>query len=164
MTVIDVRKDTTNLTVTVVAQFNATVDAVWQLWADPRKLERWWGPPTYPATVTEHNFAVGGTVSYYMTGPDGDTPSGAWTVLALEEPHRLTLRDYFTDEHGAANTAMPTMTMDATVEALAEGSTQMTLVTTFASLDQMQQLLDMGMEEGMTAAWGQMDDIVASAA
>ena len=38
------------LTLTITAEFNAPVTRVWELWENPRLLERWWGPPTYPAT------------------------------------------------------------------------------------------------------------------
>ena len=52
MTVTAVRKDPDALTMTLTAEFEASPERVWQLWADPRQLERWWGPPTYPATFT----------------------------------------------------------------------------------------------------------------
>ena len=35
------------LTITVTATFDHPVEKVWDLYADPRKLERWWGPPTH---------------------------------------------------------------------------------------------------------------------
>jgi len=60
MTVTTIDKDTEALTLTLVADFAAPVDAVWELWADPRKLERWWGPPTYPATFVEHDLTRAG--------------------------------------------------------------------------------------------------------
>ncbi len=41
MTVTAVRKDSQRLTLTVEAEFDAPVERIWQLWADPRKLERW---------------------------------------------------------------------------------------------------------------------------
>ena len=44
---------------------------VWQLWADPRLLERWWGPPGFPATFEHHDLTPGGTITYFMSGPDG---------------------------------------------------------------------------------------------
>ena len=62
---------------------------MWELWADPRQLERWWGPPTYPATVTSHDLRVGGRVEYHMTGPTGDQPHGYWEILDAQPPHRL---------------------------------------------------------------------------
>ena len=57
MTVTAVRKDPAALTMTLTAEFDASPERVWELWADPRQLERWWGPPTYPATFTAHNRA-----------------------------------------------------------------------------------------------------------
>ena len=60
MTVIDVVKDTEALTLTLTAEFAAAPERVWQVWADPRQLEQWWGPPTWPATFVDHDFVVGG--------------------------------------------------------------------------------------------------------
>ena len=71
MSITDVRKDAATCTLTVTSEWPAAVEKVWQLWADPRKLERWWGPPVYPATVTQHELQSGGTVRYFMTGPEG---------------------------------------------------------------------------------------------
>jgi len=80
MTVTSVHKDPATLTMTLTAEFDATPERVWDLWADPRKLERWWGPPTYPATFTRHDLAVGSHVEYHMTGPSGDQPRGYWDI------------------------------------------------------------------------------------
>ena len=60
MPVTHVHKDPAKHTMTVTAEFAASVQRVWQIWADPRKLERWWGPPVYPATVVEHDLRPGG--------------------------------------------------------------------------------------------------------
>ena len=60
MTVTRVHKDLTALTLTVHAEFASDVDRVWQLWADPRRLERWWGPPMFPATFVAHDLSPGG--------------------------------------------------------------------------------------------------------
>jgi len=74
MTVTAVHKDPDALTMTLTAEFDASPERVWELWADPRQLERWWGPPTYPATFTKHDLAPGSRVEYHMTGPEGDQP------------------------------------------------------------------------------------------
>jgi uncharacterized protein YndB with AHSA1/START domain len=42
MTVISVEKDAESLTMTIIAQFDAPTTRVWQVWQDPRQLERWW--------------------------------------------------------------------------------------------------------------------------
>ena len=80
MTVTRVDKDDDHLTLTLVADFDAPVERVWELWADPQKLERWWGPPSYPATFEEHHLTPGGSVKYYMTGPEGERFGGWWRV------------------------------------------------------------------------------------
>jgi uncharacterized protein YndB with AHSA1/START domain len=63
MTVTAVRKDPQALKMIVEADFAATPERAWQLWSDPRQLERWWGPPTYPATVDSHDLRRGGARS-----------------------------------------------------------------------------------------------------
>jgi hypothetical protein len=40
-----------NLTITVIAEFDAPIGQIWELWSDPRKLERWCGPPGYPRNM-----------------------------------------------------------------------------------------------------------------
>ncbi|GAC1361832.1 MAG: SRPBCC domain-containing protein [Actinomycetota bacterium] len=156
-----IRKDPEALTMTLTAELDATVERAWQLWADPRQLERWWGPPTYPATVVDHDLATGGRVSYYMTGPDGNRFHGWWQVLAVEPPNRLELRDGFADDAGAPNDALPTTTVVVTLTERDGGGTLMAIETQFPSLQAMEQLVSMGMEEGMTAAIGQIPEILA---
>ena len=160
MSVTSVRKDTEQLAMTVTAEYDVTAERAWQLWADPRQLERWWGPPTYPATVEEHDLTPGGHVSYYMTGPEGDQPHGWWNVLEAEPPRLLVIEDGFADETGAPSTTMPTMVMRVEITDR-PGGVGMTVVTRFPSLEAMEQLLGMGMEEGLKEAMGQIDAILA---
>ena len=76
MPVTDVQQDLDNLTLTITADFAAPVERIWQVYADPRQLEKVWGPPTYPATVVDHDLTPGGRMTYFMTGPDGDKHAG----------------------------------------------------------------------------------------
>lgn len=161
MTVTDVRKDPEKLTMEVTCEFPASVEQVWGLWADPRKLERWWGPPEWPATVTEHDLRPGGRVAYVMRGPDGEQSGGYWDVLAVDPPHRLEVRDGFATPDGAPNDEMPTMSMVTTIAAIDGGRTRMTTVTTFGSVEILEQLVEMGMVEGMRAAMSQIEAVLA---
>jgi len=161
MTVKDVTKDPATLTMVVTAEFNAPIERVWQLWADPRQLERWWGPPTYPATVVDHDLVPGGTVTYFMTGPEGDKHGGWWRVLAVDAPHSLEVQDGFADDTGAPNPEMPVTTMRVVLSEKG-GVTQMVMTSTFHSLEAMEQLINMGVEEGLRAAMAQMDEILAT--
>jgi uncharacterized protein YndB with AHSA1/START domain len=161
VTVTDVRKDTNSLTMAITSEFDATADRVWQLWNDPRQLERWWGPPTYPATFVDHDLSVGSVVTYYMTGPEGDKARGWWRIIDVDAPKRIELEDGFADESGNEDSSLPTTHMTVDIEEVEEARSRMTIVTKFSTLDDMEKLIEMGMEQGMMAALGQIEDILA---
>ena len=158
---VDVTKDPAARTLTVSARFEATVERVWQLFADPRQLERWWGPPSYPATVVDHDLVPGGRVSYFMTGPEGQKHAGWWRVIAVDAPTSLEVEDGFADDSGDPNPDLPTCLMRMTLEADGTGTVLRT-VTTFPSLEAMEQMTEMGMVEGITAAIQQIPAILAA--
>jgi uncharacterized protein YndB with AHSA1/START domain len=160
MTVVSSRKDDQALTLTFIAQFEAGVERVWQVWQDPRQLERWWGPPKWPATFEQHDFVVGGRSRYYMTGPDGQMSRGWWTITAIEAPYRLEFDDGFADDNGEPMASMEPAHTVVTIEAAGAGA-RMTTVTTFASTEQLEQMVAMGTEEGMRLAMGQIDGVLA---
>ncbi len=161
MTVTAVRKDPAARSLTLEAEFNASAERVWQLWADPRQLERWWGPPTYPATFTRHDLSQGSRVEYHMTGPEGDQPKGYWDVLETDPPHRLRVRDGFRNDDGSLNDELPPGEMRVTIEEIGDGRTRMLIENISPSTEALEQVLAMGMEEGMTEAVGQIDAILA---
>jgi len=146
---------------TVASEWNAPVARVRQLWADPRKLERWWGPPVFPATVVEHNLRPGGTVTYFMTGPEGERHHGWWNVVAVDAPTRLELEDGFADADGNHNDELPVIRSIVTLVELPGGATRMLIETRFPTREAMEQIIAMGMEEGLAAAMGQIDAILA---
>ena len=164
MTVTAVQKDPENLRLTLTAEFDATPERVWELWADPRQLERWWGPPTYPATFTRHDLTPGSRVEYHMTGPSGDQPHGYWDVLEAEPPRRLVFRDGFANEDGTPNDEFPRNDGIVTIEPIGDARTRMSIESVFPSAQAMDQVLAMGMEEGLTQAVGQIDAILAEGA
>jgi uncharacterized protein YndB with AHSA1/START domain len=161
MTVTAVRKNPQALSLTLDAEFDASPERVWQLWADPRQLERWWGPPTYPATFTKHALTPGARVEYHMTGPEGDQPRGYWDVEEVDPPHSLAVRDGFANDDGSPNTEMPTGRMRVTIEEVGPGRTRMSIESIHPSTEAMEQVLAMGMEEGLREAVGQIDAILA---
>ncbi len=160
MTVTGIHKNTERLTLTVTSEFDAPPERVWQLWQDPRLLERWWGPPTYPATVLEHDLTPGGSVTYLMTGPEGDQHRGWWRIISVDPPRRLELEDGFADAEGIPNTELPTTLMSVSIGSDAPGRTTMVMESTFPSLEAMEQMVAMGMEEGIREAMGQMDALL----
>ena len=163
MPIVRVDKDLDDHTMTVVAEYDAPAERVWQLYADPRQLERFWGPPTWPATVVDHVLSPGGRVTYSMTGPGGEKSAGYWDVLEVDAPRRFVVVDGFADDTGEPNPELPTTRMELELDERGDAGTTMTVVSTFPSTAAMTQLLEMGMEDGMRQAMGQIDGILAEA-
>jgi uncharacterized protein YndB with AHSA1/START domain len=161
MTVTAVHKDPAALTMTLTAEFDATPERVWQLWADPRQLERWWGPPTYPATFDRHDLTPGSRVEYHMTGPGGDQPRGYWDVVEVDPPRTLVFEDGFANDDGSPNDELPRSKGRVSIEPIGAGRTQMRIESRFPSAEAMERLVAMGMEQGLTEAVGQIDAILA---
>jgi uncharacterized protein YndB with AHSA1/START domain len=161
--VTSVTSDPETLTMTLVGDYPVPVERLWAAWVDPRQLERFWGPPGWPATFTRHDMVVGGRSDYVMTGPEGERSAGYWIVTALDPGRSFELVDGFAGEDGEPNDEMPSMTMRMMFEPTSDGS-RFTSVTTFPDLASMEQLVEMGMVEGATAAFGQMDDVLADLA
>lgn len=151
------------LTLTVIGDYPVPVERLWDAYADPRQLERFWGPETWPATFTRHDMAVGGRSEYYMTGPDGTTAHGWWRFVVVEPGQSFEVEDGFAHEDGRPNDAMPSMRMVFRFERTATGS-RVTSVTYFPSISAMEQLLKMGMLEGIQSAIGQLDAVLADLA
>lgn len=160
MPVVSVTPDPESLTLTVVGEYAVPVERLWAAWADPRQLERFWGPPTWPAKFTRHDMEVGGRSEYFMTGPEGQKSHGYWEFVAVEPRTAFEVKDGFSNADGEPVDKMPSCHMRMTFEATATGS-RFTGVTTFPTLEAMETLSKMGMVEGLRAALGQLDGVLA---
>lgn len=162
MPVTDVQQDLDNLTLTITADFAAPVERIWQIYADPRQLEKVWGPPDCPATFVDHDLRPGGRANYFMTGPNGEKYAGFWRITAVDEPRSFSFEDGFADEDFNPNPDLP---VSQNVYTFTEhnGGTRAIFMSTFPSAEALQQVLNMGVIEGATAAINQIDDFVAVA-
>ncbi len=161
MPVTDVTTDLDNLTLTITADFAAPVQRIWDIYADPRQLERVWGPPSHPATFVDHSLIPGGRMTYFMTSPEGEKFPGYWEVLSVDEPTSFSYLDGFANDDFTANTDLPVSRTDCTFTEH-DGGTRATFVSTYSSAEALQQVLDMGMIEGATLAINQIDALVAA--
>jgi len=159
VTDLTVDKDLEALTLSLTARFDAPIARIWEMWADPRLLERWWGPPTHPATFEAHDLTPGGAMSYYMTGPEGERYHGWWRMREVNPPNSLEFEDGFADDEGNPNPDLPTVLIRVDLRE-EDGGTTMVVVDTFASLEAMEEIIAMGAEEGFVQAIGQIYDLI----
>ena len=160
MPVTAVQHDLDTLTLTMTAQFAAPPERVWQVYADPRQLEKVWGPPSYPATVVDHDLVPGGRVTYFMTGPEGDKHAGYWQITAVDEPRSFSFDDGFADLDFTPDPNLPVSSNTYTFTEQ-DGGTGAVLVSRYASAEALEQVLAMGIVEGATSAINQIDALVA---
>jgi uncharacterized protein YndB with AHSA1/START domain len=153
--------DPSALTLTAVGEYPVSVERLWEAWTDPRQLERFWGPPEWPATFTRHEVQVGGTSSYFMTGPNGEKNHGYWRFESVDPGRRFVISEGFAHPDGSPNTDFPGSTMEIVFEKTEDGA-RFVVTSTFASVEAMEKLVAMGMVEGLREALSQLDAILAA--
>jgi uncharacterized protein YndB with AHSA1/START domain len=159
MSITSLDTDYDNLTITLIADFDAPIDRVWDLWSDPRKLERWWGPPAYPATFEKHDLTPGGEATYFMTGPEG-AMWGAWRIRAVDPPTSLEFMNAFADTDGTPVADKPVFTVRVRLTER-DGGTRMEMHLRFESREEMERMVHMGTVDGLQQAAGQIDALLA---
>src|SRR5262249_6113784 len=141
--------------------FDANADRLWELWSDPRQLERWWSPPSHSSTFVEHELTVGARTTYFMTGPDGEKHHGWRRIEEVDPPHRLQMKDGAVDEEGRPEDGGPTAMTIRIAEG--DGTATMSIETHFFDRESMEQMIEMGMEQGMTETLNQVDPLLGAA-
>ncbi len=159
MSIVSVDTDYDHLTITLISDFDAPIEQVWELWSDPRKLERWWGPPAYPATFEKHDLIPGAEVTYFMTGPEGDRWGGMWRVTAVDPPTSLEFTDGFADADGGQITDMPVYRVSVRLTE-SDSGTRMEMRSKFESREDLEKWMSTGTLEGQQAAVAQMDALL----
>lgn len=161
MPVTSLTRDAEALTLTVVADFAVSRQRLWDAYVDARQIEKFWGPPTYPSTFTRHDAFAGGRSHYTMTGPEGDQHGGYWVWESVDAPRQFVVTDGFADLEGNPVESMPVMRAEFAFDETPTGS-RLTVTSTFASAEQLEQVVAMGVEEGLQESMSQIDAVLAS--
>lgn len=160
MPVLSVVKSATDLSMVVTAEFAAAADDVWRLWADAELFERWWVPPGFGLMSEEHNLTPKGRIAFFFTTEEGEKYPMEWEVLEVDAPRRLVLRDADVDENGEPNDGNGLTTLEVTVEPAGD-KTRMLITSGFASLEGMEQAVEVGFDEGLRYNLAQAETVLA---
>lgn len=163
MPVTSITTDPHALTMTVIADFPVPVERLWEAYADPRQIEKFWGPVEWPAAFLRHDMTPGGRSHFVMTGPDGERSSGFWEFESVDPGKSFVVVDGFANDDGTPNDDMPQMRLTFTFESTPTGS-RLTDVTEFPSVEAMELVVSMGVEEGTRSAMSQIDAVLADLA
>lgn len=155
-----IEKDPAAKTVKVVREFEAPVPDVWKAWTDSTLLDQWWAPKPWKAETKTMNFTAGGRWLYCMAGPDGSRQWCRVDFKTVEAPTHFSATAFFCDEDGNVKEDFPPMHWNVSF-APADDRTVVTVVITFDTEAGMNKILEMGFEDGFTAAHGNLDELLA---
>ena len=92
---------------------------------------------------------------------EGERHDSTWEVIAADPPRHLELRDADVDDDGRPNDGNAMTAMVITIDERDGGGAVMAIRTHFDSLAGMEQVLAMGIEEGMRMVLSQIDAVLA---
>lgn len=157
----DFSVDRAKHSITVTREFAAELPLVWDAYTNSELLDQWWAPKPWQARTKSMDFREGGHWLYAMVGPAGEEHWGKTNYLTIQPQRRYTAQDSFVDANGAINPQMPTSTMDVSFAENA-GKTRVTSQVSYADLAQLEAVLQMGMQEGLTMAMEGLDELLAT--
>jgi uncharacterized glyoxalase superfamily protein PhnB/uncharacterized protein YndB with AHSA1/START domain len=158
-----ISKDVSNKKLTIVREFEASAEQVWRAWTESELLDQWWAPKPWRAETKSMDFRKGGSWLYAMIGPENEKHWSKADYGNIDTYHSFEGTDYFCDETGKKNPAMPTSHWK--VNLLPSGAgTRVIVDISFTSEKDMKTLIEMGFEEGFTAALSNLDHYFATRA
>ena len=153
-------KDPANNKMNITRTFQAPVKTVWKAWTEPRLLDQWWAPKPWKAETKSMEFREGGTWLYCMVGPDGTRTWSRADYEKIEPQKHFTGMDAFCDEEGNINKDFPQMHWQVNFSEAGD-ATLVTVVITLSSKEDLQKILDLGFQEGFSAAHGNLDELLS---
>ena len=131
--------------ITIRRVFEAPREAVWAAWTQPEQLAAWWGPRAWstPAENVTLDVRVGGTMRVTSVSPDGSEMTTVGTFTEVLRPDRLAVEEAPEGawHEGASSTV--------TFTDLGYGRTEMVLLSTINTTDEMIAHAEAGLNEGV---------------
>ena len=154
-------RDEAQKRLTIERVFPAPPKRVWEALTTPAILDQWWAPKPWQTKTVRMDFRVGGQWLYAMQGPGGEQHYGLMEYIAIEPGKRYDAADVFCDAEGKPNELLPRQVFTTTLQP--EGTqTRIVTVVQYSSLEDMKRILEMGMAEGITMAWDQLEALLAA--
>ena len=140
---------------TMTRIFDAPRELVWKVYTDPELLPKWWGLRSSTTIVDKMEVKVGGVWRYIQRDAEGNEYAFNGVYKEVKPPERLTYTFEF--EPMAGHVSTDTIEF----EELPDGKTKITARTTFDTLEDLEGMLQSGMEGGAVETWDQLEELLA---
>jgi uncharacterized protein YndB with AHSA1/START domain len=149
-------------------EFSAPRELVFRAFSEAEHLKMWWGPRGWEVTVCNVDFRPGGVWHYCMKCMDenqgefyGMESWGKAVYREIDEPGTIVYTDYFSDEEGNEAEGMPPSDIHMAFQEQ-EGKTRIICRSIFESPQALQEVLKMGMEQGITETWDRLEEYLTT--
>ena len=140
--------------------FAAPKGKVWQYYTNAELLDKWWAPEPYKAITKSFDFKEGGHWHYIMQGPEGEAHYCINKYKTINPEESFTAFDGFANEDWTIRTDMPGSDWEVTFTQIDE-LTEVKVVLTCSSLEELNTLIEMGMKEGFNQGLDQLEVLLA---
>ncbi len=140
--------------------FEATKSKVWKYYTNSDLLDQWWAPEPYKTITKSFDFREGGHWHYIMQGPEGDAHYCINNYKTINPEESFTAFDGFANEDWSIKTDMPSSDWEVTFIQNGE-VTEVKVVLTCGSLEELNTLIEMGMKEGFNQGLDQLEALLA---
>ena len=137
--------------------FDAPRELVWKVCTDPELVPQWWGPRYLTTIVDKMDLRVGGVWRYIQHDAEGNEHAFNGVFKEVKPPERLAYT--FEYEPMAGHISTDTITL----EELPGGKTKITARTSFDTLEDLEGMLQSGMEGGAVETWDRLEELLVEA-
>lgn len=146
-------------TLTVTRIFDANLTLVWRAWTEPELLDQWWAPKPWKSETSSMNFVENGHRVYAMVGPEGERHMARTDYKTIHPQEDFSGEDSFCEPDGTINTSMPIAKFKAEFVSNSN-ATVVILNSEYQSKEHLEQTLAMGMKEGLSMAFENLDNYI----
>ncbi len=151
--------DRENKKINVEREFAATVDKVWAAWTESELLDQWWAPKPWKAETSKMDFREGGHWLYSMVGPEGERHYARVDFESITPGKKFVTLDSFCDAGGVVSEELPQNKWDVSFQAQS-GKTLVKIEISFNSLEDIEQIIEMGFKEGFASGLENLDELL----
>ncbi|MEL6309380.1 MAG: SRPBCC domain-containing protein, partial [Chloroflexota bacterium] len=139
----------------VTRTFSASQAIMWDMWTKPEHLAHWWGLEGWTLPVCEMDFREGGSCFYCMKGPDMES-CGKWMYQEIVPKSKIVHTDAFANADRTINEDYPASEITLTFNEK-DGKTTVVSVSKYASKELRDQILEMGVEAGISQTYDRLE-------
>lgn len=141
--------------------FKASVKAVYKAYTDEKLFAQWFHPKDATTEVFEFNVREGGKAFFAIHTPQGTS----YTVThynKVTEPNYIDYNDFFANAQGEINKSMAGMHNIIQIKDEGDGHVKVISTSELPDATSAQQLIDMGVEQGMNATFNNLAQLLSS--